>query len=337
MTLIPHSRPWLIHSDLLALESAMQEKTIADFKRSHDLRVALADKTGFDACQLFGTGTLALYGALRILGVKASDGIALPSFTCPDLVTAITSVGCIPVILDCDENGLLAPDLVLSAFRNGDVKAAVAVHQFGLINHQMAALTNTLPVVEDCAHVPPRQYLPGSIAVFGSLEGTKFISAGEGGYLLFNTNQFPDLSNPTLLGNRLSDLVAVIALCQLRREEANLKRREEIALLYSRSLPLKRIVNAPRASWFRFLIRADSEANAHAVIEKAKTNHILFRRPIMPAPLHRLLGMADDAYPNATGLWKTLVSVPLYPDLSDQEIRHVGTFLEYLYENESAS
>lgn len=317
--MIPHSRPFIDSRDIEVIAGALQERSISSYHYANLLQERLKEISQFENCLLFATGTLALRSALLTTGLTPGSGIAIPSFTCPDLITAVVAAGYHPVIVDCNCSGLLNAEKVLEAYDHKTVHGAIAVHQFGLLNMEMEHLTAVMPVVEDCCHVPPKAYLRGSRAVIGSFEGTKLLGAGEGGYLLLHELQVTDINNALLLGNRLSDLVAVLALKQLDRLDQNLERRSVLASEYAKHIAHYRIINTARAAWFRFLVRTDSQENVLKLIELSQEQGITLRRPIMPDPLHRLLGYSDKDFPFATSLWECLVSIPIYPDMTDTE------------------
>lgn len=302
----------------------MQERSVCSWKISEKLVHAMSEYSGMKNCRLYSSGTLALRAAVLSLDLPPNSGVAIPSFTCREVMAGVVSAGMKPRVIDCDENGLINADDVHSSFNAGKIGAAVAVHQFGLINAEMERLTNILPVVEDCCHVPPKRFLKGSVAVIGSFEGTKLLGAGEGGYLLMETagsQEKYDPFDPGKLGDRLSDMIAAIALNQLARLDKNLEAREKIANAYMEATDKKRVVNSDgRAAWFRFLIRMESEKAVEAFIESAEKSGVTLRRPIMPYPLHRFLKETEANCPNADKLWRTLVSVPIYPGLTHEEM-----------------
>jgi dTDP-4-amino-4,6-dideoxygalactose transaminase len=65
------------------------------------------------------------------------------------------------------------------------------------------------------------------------------------------------------------------------------------------------------------------------VIEEGERRGIILRRPIMPHGLHGYVE-PRPACPVTDRLWETAVSVPLYPDLSEQEVGQVEQFLSEL-------
>jgi dTDP-4-amino-4,6-dideoxygalactose transaminase len=323
--LIPHSRPWVMPEDTHAVQEALEERAVCTWHHAGDLARVLAGSSGAGSCRLYATGTLALRAALRDLHLPPGSGVGIPAFTCPDVLRGVVSAGYNPVVLDCDAQGLLSVADTTHAFEQGRIQAAVCVHQFGLLHRGMADVAAAMPVIEDCSHVPPGFYLEASAAAIGSLEGTKLLGAGEGGYHLGRKAQ-PD--DPAEVGDRLSDVLAVLALCQMERLVANLEKRAGIAARYQACCPPGSIVDGERGAWFRFLLRRGSRQAVDALITAGAAAGITLKRPIMPHPLNHRTDVDADACPTADRLWETLVSIPFYPDLQEEEITVIERFLE---------
>ena len=326
---IQHLRTWILPGDIKAVTNALSEGAICNWRYAEKLSASIKEYSGFQTCLLYSTGTLALRAALLSLNLSEGSTVGIPSFTCKEVLTGVITAGYKPYILDCDDAGLMDAKEAYRAFKRQNIHAAVSVHQFGLINRGMECLTSEMPVIEDCCHVPPKQYLKRSQAIFGSLEGTKLLGAGEGGYLLLNDSMNIDNINKTNigLGNRLSDLIAVLSLCQLNRLSENIRRREYIASEYKKAVRNNHVIDGERASWFRFLVHMESPKLVDDLIENGQKAGIILKRPIMPFPLHKYIDEFEDKCTNTEKLWTTLVSIPLYPNLKDSEIRYIMQFL----------
>ncbi len=325
--LIPHLRPWILPGDIEVVKNALTEKSVCHWKYAESLIEILKKYTGFEKCFLYSSGTLALRAALLSLNLPQESAVGIPSFTCKGLLVSVLSAGYQPFILDCDNNGLLSAGELAKALSRSQIQAVVAVHQFGLINHEIEEFTSAIPVIEDCSHVPPKQYLKQSQAIFGSLEGTKLLGAGEGGYLLLNNADIGVRTNLELEA-RLSDVIAVLVLSQLKRLAENVAKRESIAKKYCDAIGLSQVTNGERIVWFRFLLRMDSLGSIIGLINNAAMEGITLRQPIMPYPLHKYLNEFKDKCPNTEKLWQSLVSIPLFPDLKTDEVDSIVNFLE---------
>jgi len=146
-------------------------------------------------------GTHTLEAAFAALGVGAGDEVLVPAITFVASATAIMSVGAEPVIVDVDADTLCIDAVAAEAAVTPNTKAIVAVHCGGCVA-DLDALTElcarrSLHLVEDCAHAHGSSWRGqgvGSWGAFGSfsMQGSKLMTAGEGGVLL--TNQ-PELEN----------------------------------------------------------------------------------------------------------------------------------------------
>jgi dTDP-4-amino-4,6-dideoxygalactose transaminase len=146
-------------------------------------------------------GTHTIEAALVALGVGAGDEVLVPAITFVASATAIIAVGAEPVIVDVDASTLCIDAAQAEAAITPRTKAIVAVHCGGCVA-DLDALTElcerrSLHLVEDCAHAHGSSWRGqgvGSWGAFGSfsMQGSKLITAGEGGVLLTND---PELEN----------------------------------------------------------------------------------------------------------------------------------------------
>ena len=140
-------------------------------------------------------GTHTIEAALAALGVGAGDEVLVPAITFVASATAIMAVGAEPVIVDVDADTLCIDAALAEAAITPRTKAIVAVHCGGCVA-DLDALTDLsarrgLHLVEDCAHAHGSSWRGqgvGSWGAFGSfsMQGSKLITAGEGGVLLTN-------------------------------------------------------------------------------------------------------------------------------------------------------
>lgn len=329
---IPHLRPWIIPEDEAAVSQALSERAVCHWLYAEKLSRMLCEYSGYANCRLYASGTLAMRAALQYLRVPPGSCLGIPAFTCEGVLFSVMTAGYRPYVIDCDKNGLMDAEVAMAAYDKGKVQACIAVHQFGLINCEMESLADKMPVIEDCSHVPPKQYLPGSKAICGSLEGTKLIGAGEGGYFLFNgpddEGDIEKIANRAL-GNRLSDLISSLAIGQIARLDKNLEKRAAIAEHYKKASSLQVLTDDNRVAWFRFILELDSTASVQHLINDAAQHCITLRRPIMPYPLHHYVKGFETQCHGAEKLWGNTVSIPLYPDLTDLEIDRITNFLQF--------
>jgi len=137
-------------------------------------------------------GTAALYSAFFGLGVGPGDEVICPSYTWICTISPVPFLGAKPVFCESDPNTMqIDPDDVRRRITSR-TRAIVVVHLWGWVADMDAIMALSretgVPVIEDCSHAHGATYKHrpvGSIGQVGawSLQGTKPISAGEGGVL----------------------------------------------------------------------------------------------------------------------------------------------------------
>ena len=156
------------------------------------------EMTGLKYALTTMNGTSALYSAFFGLGVGPGDEVICPVYTWICSVSPAPLLGAKPVFCECDpETMLIDPEDVRRRI-TPRTKAILAVHLWGWVcdmDSLMEISRETgVPVVEDCAHCHGGLYKGkpvGSIGQVGcwSLQGSKPVSAGEGGVIATNDTE----------------------------------------------------------------------------------------------------------------------------------------------------
>jgi len=143
-------------------------------------------------------GSAALYCAYFGLGVGPGDEVICPTYTWICTIAPALFLGARPVFVESDPETLqIDPDDVRRKI-TAKTRAIVAVHLWGNVcdmDRLMSISSQTgIPVVEDCSHAHGATWngrLVGTIGHVGawSLQGTKAVSAGEGGVLATNDSE----------------------------------------------------------------------------------------------------------------------------------------------------
>ena len=144
-------------------------------------------------------GTAALEVTLAALGVGHGDEVIVPNFTFIATASAVLFVNALPVLVDVDrESYCLDPELAEAAI-TPRTKAIIAVHMGGhpadLDRLQEVAKRHGIALIEDAAHAPGSEWRGHKIGTFGkaatfSFQASKLMTAGEGGAILSNDDDF---------------------------------------------------------------------------------------------------------------------------------------------------
>ena len=178
-----------------------------------------AEWIGSRFCVTVMNGTSALYSAFFGLGVGPGDEVICPINTWICTIAPAPLLGARPVFCDVDPESLMLDPADVEARITDKTACIVPVHLWGNVC-DLDALTaigekHGIPIVEDCSHAHGAKYkgkMCGSIGAMGcwSLQGSKPVSAGEGGVL--TTDDVDAFERACLIGqvNRIEgiDLVS---------------------------------------------------------------------------------------------------------------------------------
>lgn len=251
-------------------------------------------------CMSVCNGSSALYAAYFGVGLGPGDEIICPSYTWICTMGPALLLGARPVFCEIDPETLLADPADIRRRITPRTRAIVVVHLWGWVCDMDAIMEigreRGIPVIEDCSHAHGARYKGrpvGSIGDVGafSLQGSKPVSAGEGGMVVSNNDEYFERAVLVSQCNRMGglDLVTTryaeyqplglgmkfrshplgmgIALVQLRKlDELNQGRRQwvetvEAGLAEVPCLsPLRRYEGAEPAGFYGFPVMYDAGA-----------------------------------------------------------------------------
>jgi dTDP-4-amino-4,6-dideoxygalactose transaminase len=289
-----------------------------------------------------GSGSQALLAALMSLGLGVGSRIGIPAFTCSAVLYAVEWSGAAAVLLDSAE-GELAPDPT-AVEAVGPLDAVILVHPWG-IPLDASAWKGVAPIlIEDCAQSIGARWedqVVGSVgaASITSFYATKMLCAGEGGLLassdpevlerargLRDYDEHPEHARRFNL--KMTDLQAAMARVQIDRLGEFMERRRLLAERYDAEVDrfgFRCVTAADNATPSRYRYICWSPVGVSSLLERCQQEGVHCRRPV-PVTLDRLLGITP--LPNASHAWEHLISLPIYPTLTENEQGRVLDVLE---------
>ena len=339
-TIIPHSKPLLGAEEAQAVAAVIASGQVAEGPETAAFERELAGRLGCAQAVAVSSGTAALHLALAAMGVGAGDEVVVPSFVCAALFHAVAATGAVPVPADIDPLTLNLDPGDARRRLSARTRALVLPHLFGRVADPAPFLEMGVPLVEDCAHAlgarldgrPAGSF--GRVAIVSSY-ATKLIATGEGGAVATNSAALAGTVRElkqydrrpldrTRHNLKFTDLQAAVGRVQLRRLEAFIFRRRQIAARYHSAFgpPLGGGGEAEGRVFFRYILDAGSEAEE--LIRRAARAGITCERPVH-TPLHRMMGLAG--FPATEDVWRRAVSIPIYPALTDPEVERIISVL----------
>ena len=342
--MIPHSRPEVSAKAISAVVDALQHAHLSQGAEVASLEARLSDMFDGANAVAVSSGTSALYLALVALNVDAGSKVIIPSYACNALYAAVCHTGATPVCADIASDSVCIDADTVAPLIDDAVRAVIVPHAFGFAADVDAISELGIPVIEDCAQAIGGRYADGSllgskgnIAVL-SFYGTKLVPAGEGGACITRDagmaammrrlrncdEQEPD---PRAFNFKMPDLNAALAREQLAELPSATARRTDIARRFDASCAARAFSarsQQAQAVFFRYLVDAGSDVTAF--LERSEEAGVACRRPIWK-PIHETIG---GSCPETNKRTTSLVSVPIYPGLTDDEITVICTVMEDL-------
>lgn len=340
---ISHSCPDLGEEEIAAVVGCLRSLQVKGGERVRALESRLARDLGYAGGVATTTGGNAIFLLLRAMFASGGARVGLPSYVCRSVYDAICMAGCRPVVLDID---LSTFSVSLAEATSNPLDAIIVPHMFGIRAPMERFMAAGLTVIEDCAQrIPPldlAQREPRAPFRILSFEATKLLCSGEGGLLLAddpvvlararNLRDAPYEFPEPALALPFTDIQAAIALAQWQRLGPFLSKRSRIAEKYLAQLGAQFRDSVVPAMWaqdtyhFRFLLSVDKPDE---FLSRMASGGVTCRRPIAPLPLHVLFGVSGR-FPASDRAFERLVSLPLYPRLTDEATTLVSRVVSHV-------
>ncbi|MEN9227502.1 MAG: DegT/DnrJ/EryC1/StrS family aminotransferase [Gloeomargarita sp. GMQP_bins_120] len=316
------------------------------------LEQALAHLIGVPYCVSCNSGTDALYLALRALGVGPGDEVITSAFSFIATAEAISLTGATPVFVDVDPTTFNVDLHQVAQRLTPRTKAILPVHLFGrpvdMTYLQALAQAQGVALVEDCAQALGSHWQGRPVGSWGTLGcfsfyPTKNLGAlGDGGAItthdpalaqrlreLKNHGQRERYCSVTVgVNSRLDALQAAILQVKLSYLEQWLVRRRALAHRYHQLLAdvpgLLLPQDSPGHSWNQYTVvlqRDDiSRDELRAQLQRLGIGTaVYYPIPLPLQPLYRSLQYDPAQIPQAVTLSRRVFSLPLFPELTEEE------------------
>ena len=348
----PHLPP--LEEFLPYLRSIWNNKVLTNGGPFHQqLEQALCEYLGVEHIALFSNGTLALVTALQAL--RVSGEVITTPYSFVATAHSLLWNGIKPVFVDVAPGSLnLDPEQVEAAI-TPHTTAIMPVHCYGrpcdVHALQKIADNYNLRIIYDAAHAFGVRYQGQSVLRHGDLSvlsfhATKVFNTFEGGAIVCpdaktkqridHLKNFGFVDETTVvapgINGKMSEINAAFGLLQLQHIDAALRRRAEIAGIYTHALSGVRGLRllppaadtVPNHSYFPILVEEGFPLSRDALYQRLRERNIYARRYFYPLisdfPMYRGLPSAARAnLPMATQAAARVLCLPIYPNLTAQE------------------
>ena len=316
---------------------------------------AMERNYGFGHALGVADGTNSLAMALRACGVEDGDEVIVPAYTIFVDASVVCMLGAIPQFVDVGSDYNLDPEAFEQAI-TPKTKAVIVVHLFGQTADMDAinriAQRHGVKVIEDCAQAIGAKYgekYAGTLGDIGSFSfyPTKNLGCmGDGGLVTSSDEALYDSLSilrahgirntpyiPEVWGynSRLDAIQAAILRVKLEFLTGWEKRRRAIAARYQSEIDNPK-VSLPKEEagrhhvWHMFTIQTPNRAELIGHLQdRGILNAIFYPKLVQDTPAFSKYQshQVSKAWPEATRLVGSVLSIPVAPQLNDDEVRQV--------------
>jgi dTDP-4-amino-4,6-dideoxygalactose transaminase len=315
--------------------------------------VAFADFVESDFCIGVGNGMDALILSLKVLGIGIGDEVIVPSNTYIATWLAVTHCGAIPIPVEPEAATYNIDISIIEEKITNKTKAIIPVHLYGqpadLDEINVLAKKNNLFVIEDAAQSHGSKYKGRKVGSHGDLvcwsfyPGKNLGALGDAGAITTNNAELAEQLRMFRnygskeryvhiipgLNSRLDPLHASILNVKLKYLQSWNDRRNSIASIYNnefKDLPITIpfIKSHNKSAWHLYCIRHLSRDNLRRDLLSMGVE-TLIHYPIPPhmQQAYKFLNYSDDSFELANIISSELLSLPIGPAMSDDEVFYV--------------
>jgi dTDP-3-amino-3,4,6-trideoxy-alpha-D-glucose transaminase len=310
-------------------------------------------------------GTEAIALALRALGAGPDDGVLLPANTCVPTLAGVRMAGARPVLADVDPETLTLDAASVERALTPATRFLLPVHLYGgvadLAGLIPLAAAKSLTLVEDCAQSHGALFEGRAAGVFGTAAAFSFYPSknlgayGDAGAVatsdgnvaasLRRLRQYGwsrrDFAEQEGWNSRLDELQAAILSARLPYLPRENARRIGIASRYDAAfstLPLKLLATRPGAVPARHLypVRLEKrDALREHLRARGIETAVHYPLPLHLQPAYAFLGGNKGDFPVSEAACETVVSLPIHPMLTDDQVEAVVDGVRSFFEAKS--
>jgi dTDP-4-amino-4,6-dideoxygalactose transaminase len=304
------------------------------------------------------SGTAALHLALLACGVGPGDEVITAANTYIATIFAISYVGAKPVLVDIDPESYTLDVAQVERAITERTRAIIPVHLYGQCADMDPILelakSHKLRVIEDAAQAHGAEYKGrkagslGDLGCFSFYPSKNLGACGDGGAVVTNDEELyqklriyrymgqPRKHLHMVIGyqERLDELQAAILRVKLRYLDRWNEERRRLAALYNQLLADTEVLLPKEQPYGRhvyhlYVIRVRRRDAVKARLAEAGIEtQIHYPTPAHLQPAYADLGYGKGSFPITERYSGEILSLPLYPELKEEEVREIARELK---------
>jgi len=336
-----------------AMQAVLDKSNYIMGEEIAQLEASLQDFTGAKHAITCSSGTDALLLAMMALDIQPGDEIITTPFTFIATAETIAFLKAKPVFVDIDEKTYNIDPSKIEEKITSKTKAIMPVSLYGqpaeMDTIQTIADRHNLKVIIDGAQSFGSTYNGKTDSNLGDISTTSFFPAkplgcfGDGGAVFTNDDALARKMKSLRvhgqskryhhqyigMGGRLDTLQAAVLNMKLKYYEQDLAMRQQIAKQYTKALEDKDIIlplvtKKATSAWAQYSVRVQNRDEVQTQLkEQGIPTAVHYPMPLHLQECFEYLEYKEGDFPIAEEVSNEIMSLPMNPYVSDEEIKYI--------------
>lgn len=345
-----------------AIASVLNETAFIGGKYVKEFETKFGELYGVKNVIPCANGTDSLYILMKMLGIGTGDEVITVANSWISSSETISQTGARPVFVDIHEKYYSIDETRLEAAITKNTKALIAVHLHGQMCDINALKTicdkHGVYLIEDCAQSHFSEFngkragLTGIAGSFSFYPGKNLGAYGDAGCIITNDDALAEkcrmYANHGALkkhhhqiegvNSRLDGLQAAILTAKLPYILEWTEQRIRNASLYEKHLQnisqiiLPIVRTGTKHTWHLYVIRAQRRDELMQCLKEKNIETAIHYPTALPnLPAYKYLGYTPAQFPVATQLQSEILSLPMYPEMTEESIAYIASSIRSFY------
>lgn len=349
----------------IAISTVIGETSFIGGKHVEEFEKNFASLYGVKHCISLANGTDSLYISMKMLGIGEGDEVVTTAYSWISSSETISQTGAKPVFVDIDEYFTMDVSKLEEKITS-KTKAIIPVHIHGQMcdmdKIMEVATKYNIPVIEDCAQShfsefkEKRAGLTGLVGSFSFYPGKNLGAYGDAGCLITNDDDFAlkckmyarhgalkkHQHEMEGINSRLDGMQAAILNVKLPHILNWTNNRIENAKFYDAFLKdvvqieIPKVRDNVKHSYHLYVIKTDKRDELAVYLKQNGIDTAVH----YPIALHNMnaykyLNYTRSDFPNASFNEDKILSLPMYPELSKEQIMYITDTIKEFFKSKS--
>lgn len=349
-----YGKQHITDEDIQSVVEVLKSPYLTCGPKVSEFEQAICDYTGAKYCVAVNSATSGLHIAMLAAGVGVGDEVITTPITFLASANCARYCGADVKFADIEKDTANIDPEEIKKHLSAKTKALVPVHFAGqscdMERIAKIAKENNLIVIEDAAHAIGSEYKGSKVGackysdmtVF-SFHPVKTITTAEGGAVTTNDEALykkllayrshgmhhtQDWKYDMIelgFNYRMTDVQAALGISQMKKLAQFKKRRREIVDFYNKNLGLPHLIEREfsNACFHLYPVLVEEREAFYHNARKVGLNLQVHYIPVHTQPYYQTQGYKWGDYPNAEEYYNHCISLPLYPDLTDEDLEEI--------------